>query len=1075
MSKLADLATKKFTTKDFEEALARNLEKKKKKETPVETPVETPKDDWKTVDESDWKTVEAQSEATNPEKSLFNKAIDWYNEPQTNFGEQRSEALKNIPQKERIKHTGGQNKLQDFLAEVDAMSGGFRRGAWEGVGRAADMIMTPSTIVGLLGGGLANKLASAGIKGAGAINNLVRGGEATGVIHGGRTMLDPNENVMNRIFGALEAAGSAAGVRYGNLPEAPTVSKPKPKVKVTAKTSPVVEPEVKATQPELPIEPAAEVPLKESSEEMVKRIFPGMERGKSKFDLSKSIKNFVSEEEGSIDLSRLFQGEEDLGYSVRTNDPNAIDIGEVRGEPIDLDQAALEAGEGTAKLVGPIRQFLGDESGEIRFDNQRGKMINESDVVPPPEKGEFELPHEFAPELMQQADEAFGGYSPRFEARTPSPDIEPLPSMFDRLKQTMVDESGSVPREPEVKKYDMQGRLVKKTGERISPEDARIQKLTDDAMRAAEAERKTMLRSGETELTPEELESFRTKMQSGEQFAEEVQASPARENMPLLRSKDYIPGQGESAKSANRREAGFFGDRTSFKENPLEVKPEGFAEKTKRFLADEKGEIDLSGLLGDEPIPGPKMGAKSDLLHSEELTPDLPITKRAQKPEEQPGMLRQIVDAPMGAMSVDLPFISSAAFRQASPLAWTKAWGESWVKAAKAYGSEGAYDATMKEIMDSKLFKPRYQPSHNAKGEITGYKEKASIAEDLGLKMSDLKNFSRREEVSRSMLAEKLPGGWGDLIKRSNRAYSAFLNWTRAKTLEKLISEQKWAGNENDVTIAKGLAEFINDATGRGSLKFQGPKGSQLNLERSAPFVRNALWSPRLLASRLKFLNPYTYTNAPPEVRQQYINGLMRSAGTWLGFAGLAKMGGAEVNTDPTNADFGKIKIGDTRIDPGAGFQQLLVLAARESPKAVGEQFGFDTGHFTSSATGKSQEYGKGFRPKDRISVFEDFAASKLHPTYKLAYDLMRASSDRPVHVGDRIVQMTLPIMAQDIMDAAKTDPELAAILGPLSSVGMGTSTYGRGDRMSDPVFTDSIEQALGQQPGSLRGTITKW
>jgi hypothetical protein len=200
-------------------------------------------------------------------------------------------------------------------------------------------------------------------------------------------------------------------------------------------------------------------------------------------------------------------------------------------------------------------------------------------------------------------------------------------------------------------------------------------------------------------------------------------------------------------------------------------------------------------------------------------------------------------------------------------------------------------------------------------------------------------------------------------------------------------------------------------------------------------------------------------------------------AATWTSFAGLAKMSGAKVNLDPTNSDFGKIRIGNTRIDPAGGMQQLMVFLAREAPKAAGQAGGFKTGAFTSSSTNKTQEYGKGAFPKDRISVAEDFATSKLNPVYRLAYDLMRSSDKRPVHLADRAVQMVLPIMAQDIQDVMKEDPSLTKLIGTglLSSAGLGVNTYGKGERISDPVFTNSIEQFLGQPKGSLGMTVGKW
>ncbi len=131
------------------------------------------------------------------------------------------------------------------------------------------------------------------------------------------------------------------------------------------------------------------------------------------------------------------------------------------------------------------------------------------------------------------------------------------------------------------------------------------------------------------------------------------------------------------------------------------------------------------------------------------------------------------------------------------------------------------------------------------------------------------------------------------------------------------------------------------------------------------------------------------------------------------------------------------------------------------------------TGQFTSSGSGKTTQYGQGgFGEKTRKDVAFDFVKSKMHPVARFALDLLSASKGRPVHVTDEIAQMMLPMMAQDIMEAMKEDPSLAAAMVPLSSMGFGTSTYGRTKEFNAPVFTDSIEEYLNLEPLSLAGTI---
>lgn len=1319
-------------TSRFNERLQENLARKKKQAPPEKISsdesdwetIDTPSDesDWETIDEADLTTAASQLESSKSEKSPFSKFIDAATTPLSGgyFGRKTREIVEETPERELVRHTGGQNKLQDFIAEVAAMGQGFKRGAIGASGDVVDMFTSPADIAALALGGGAFSTAARGLPRA--ANLLRRGTQLASIpsaIHGTQTALNPEESAMNRVFGGVEAALGAAGTYFPKS----ALPKPRTKTPIPEVKPKVVEPKIAAPAEELidlplseempPVAVKSETPLarasdeeleaylyhqdsavqeeaaremirreeatappktaeqdaasggkqvKETPEEMTARMFPGMERGKSKFSLQ-GAKDFIADEKGEIDLSKLFQGEEDLGYSVRTNDPDAIDIGEVTGKDIDLEQEALRAGEETAKPVGPIRRFLTEESGEFNpdFMNEPGSQ-------------------EFSPDLVQQADDAFGGTSPRFtprEGATPRssfsqkirdfladetgaigdqdrdpfggltqaakdkiinrkfgltegpvgeaartgmrrvianikktiggedyaalPDdnwrqkfgetrtvqvvddiddainylktqgsIERIPgqaaesarmiqtleglknqanterstSFLERLRETLNDETGAVPRRPkagnmwanlpdnvkatfeqagigpaDIEGYSLkdisdtfdnfvrenaglepevrtapdkpQPTLIKPGGERIAPidpEEAQIAQLTKDAMRAANRERDTLLRGGAEELSPEELESFRQQMQQGERFAEQVDTTvpqSVRDRTPLLRSKDYMEIPPESAKSSRRRASGLWGGvNDTFQqpqpklENPLTPpKAESGQSAMERFIKslykDESGELNLEGLFGEaEPNQRPM-----PLLPDEaSLQSGVPVRDRATgKPPEEQSLFGKIKDAPKGLMSMDLPFMTSAAFRQAKPLAWTSDWFKAWGTAARAYGSEEAYKAMEESWKQSKYFKPRYKPSYDVEGNITGYKEVPSPAEEIGVHLAGGK-FGPAEEQIRAQLAEQIPG-WGNLIKRSNRAYQAFINDLRVNKTTELLDQLEWTGTDNDKTVAKALGEFVNDATGRGSLKWAGPGGRQANLERIAPVLQNTMWSPRLFAANTKFLNPFTYTSLPDPVRRQYIGGALRMAGTWITFAGLAKMAGAAVSLDPTNSDFGKIKIGNTRVDPAGGMQQLMVFLAREAPKKVGEMAGFPTGRFTSSGSGKSREYGTGAFPIDRASVAEDFATSKLDPMSRLAYDIMRSSSKRPVHLGDRFVQMTLPIMAQDIADAMKEDPTLERLLGTSigSSVGMGVNTYGKGERFGDPVFTDSIEQYLGQRPGSLRGTVTKW
>ena len=434
------------------------------------------------------------------------------------------------------------------------------------------------------------------------------------------------------------------------------------------------------------------------------------------------------------------------------------------------------------------------------------------------------------------------------------------------------------------------------------------------------------------------------------------------------------------------------------------------------------------------------------------------------KPEEKVSKLREAYELSRALMSIDLPFTTSAAFRQALPMVGTKNWWKAWGTSFKAYGSEASYQATMKRIQDSPLFRER--PG-------VGGKTTPSFADEVGLRMTDLGKLSKREEMLRSTLAEKIPV-YGKLVRASNRAYTAFLNDLRANMFESLLKDADIVGQggANNLPLAKAVAEFINDATGRGSLKTHVGIGKnftkEVSLEQSAKFLTDTLFSPRLIASRVRMLNPQTYIMAPPGVRKQYLHGMMRTIGAWWGIASLAELAGAEVSKDPNSADFGKIKIGNTRLDPAGGFQQYLVLGSRMRPEwaKIGEGdlesgigmidlpsglLGHGGGGITSSVSNRFSPFGQGYKPETRMSTLQEFATNKMHPTLKFAYDLLRAQENRPVNLGDRTVQMFLPIIAGDIAELLREDPSLLPLVIPLGTFGVGSQTYSGG--IEEPSF----------------------
>lgn len=377
--------------------------------------------------------------------------------------------------------------------------------------------------------------------------------------------------------------------------------------------------------------------------------------------------------------------------------------------------------------------------------------------------------------------------------------------------------------------------------------------------------------------------------------------------------------------------------------------------------------------------------------------------------------IAEAINFPRGVMA---SWDFSAPLRQGVPLIGKKAWWTSFDDMFKSWGSENAFQAVQKSIADKPLFKIRFKMVN--KDGVATRQEIPSFAEEAGLKLTDLTDMSKREEAVMSTWAEKVPG-----VRRSNRAYVAFLNKLRADTFEDLIKKGKVLGadGETNLPLAREIAKFVNTSTGRGSLD---------SLEQSAVALNSTFFSPRLIASRLQMLNPHYYWSASPMVRKEALKALFSVAAVGSTIGQLGRMAGAQVESDPTSSDFGKIKIGNTRIDPYAGFQQYVVLANR-----------LVQGRTKSSVSDREYNLGEEFGRPTKLDVLGRFAEGKLHPVLNFATGLLRGKdfTGQPFNVPQELGNRVLPIIMQDIYELANEDPSLLPLAIP-AAFGMGIQSY---------------------------------
>jgi hypothetical protein len=350
-----------------------------------------------------------------------------------------------------------------------------------------------------------------------------------------------------------------------------------------------------------------------------------------------------------------------------------------------------------------------------------------------------------------------------------------------------------------------------------------------------------------------------------------------------------------------------------------------------------------------------------------------------------------------------------------------KEFAHSWVRQFKEFGSEKAYQAAMDTIKSD----PYYNLAREARVSFT----------ELG------KLMPKREERYMSPLAEKIPLGIGKLIKMTGRAYTGFANKYRMDISKRMMKDAEALGYklEGNTEILRPIGDFVNVISGRGKLGKLEPAASTLN----AVFFSPRLWSSRMGITLGKYnpLNPLHYMMLPKQVRIEALKTWLAFGGAALTILGAAKMAGQlfdediDVETSPLSADFGKIKVGNTRIDISGGLQPIVRTTAQ-----------FIAGKTKSSTTGKIREVGEGYPPLTRGEIVGRYIEYKEAPVMSFVTNWLKNQSGmgEKFSLTTELKEKLIPIVVQDMYDIYKDDPGLlpAGLFSALAVFGLGVQTY---------------------------------
>ena len=274
-----------------------------------------------------------------------------------------------------------------------------------------------------------------------------------------------------------------------------------------------------------------------------------------------------------------------------------------------------------------------------------------------------------------------------------------------------------------------------------------------------------------------------------------------------------------------------------------------------------------------------------------------------------------------------------------------KQWGKAFVAQHKAFWNTRYAEAALNDM----------RTSH--------YADTRSTA---GLRENSLDGrLSTTEQHFYAQWLKKIPV-FGRVVAASERAAVVGMNKLRVSIFDR--TAEQWEGANKTKSDYKKLADVINHSTGIGTGKF---------IDKYGPILNAGFFSPRYLLSRFQLIGDGAKafadiaTGKPGAISKIVASELVSFVAAGFLVMAMAEAAGAGVERDPRSSDFGKIKIGRTRIDVWAGNQQL----ARAAVQLITGQ-------------GKSIRSDEIYT-KNRLEVFGSFIQSKLSPAVGLGVELL--------------------------------------------------------------------------------------
>ncbi len=371
-------------------------------------------------------------------------------------------------------------------------------------------------------------------------------------------------------------------------------------------------------------------------------------------------------------------------------------------------------------------------------------------------------------------------------------------------------------------------------------------------------------------------------------------------------------------------------------------------------------------------------------------------------------ILKGLSEVAGNAKAIKASMDNSAIFRQGWKTLWThpQIWQanarQSFVNLVKTFGK----DEVMNELNADIVSRPNFELMRRA-------------GLDVGV----------TEEMYPTTLPEKIPV-LGKFYKASENAFSAFVRKTRADVFDKYIDIARESGVDLDDHQLKSIGKLVNSLTGRGSL---GP------LEPVAGVVNNVFFSPRLLKSHIDTLLLHPRDDLSGFARKQAAINLLKIIGGTAAILATARaIKKDSVELDPRSADFGQIRIGDSRFDMTGGLRSLVTLAARY---AMWSTKSSTTGRITKLNSGK-------FGSPTALSLAYNFFESKLAPLASVLKEVAKGQTfggAKPT-VGNETVNFIAPLPVTTYLELKNNPRSANTLLAMIAdALGISVNTYSGG------------------------------